>query len=420
MEKIILKNGFTIYIDNLPNVHSFSIDLCIRAGSKYGKESAAGITHFLEHMHFRKLDNYSQSELYYHMESIGSSLLAATYNDFLRFYTKIHPIYFGDALDVFASILKTKQWNHLYVEEEKRVVINEIKEHREMNIDDLFQKVYFEGTPLSKAILGTEASVKRITGKQLASYKKEAFNVNNMALFVSGPIQKSNLEQLENQLGSIDLPFGEKWTSNFKPKNFGNRNPDVTVVNQEWDLIDVDITFDVDIQRIKLYEIDVLNCILGGGIGSRLQMLLREKLGFVYDVSSFVEKYENFCLLRIQYTIDSNLFYQSYSALMQVLNQMKNDLNMRDLNTSLPFFTYNLNFNLDDTQENNFYNEYNVFVLNNNNYQCVMDYDEKSLHRLMNISNDLFKRENLSIICLGDCKDIEKNEIQNLSKVLNT
>lgn len=420
MEKIILKNGFTIYIDNLPNVHSFSIDLCVRAGTKYGKESVAGITHFLEHIHFRKLHDYSQNELYYKMESMGSSLSATTYNDFLRFYTKIHPIYFADALEVFASVLSTKQWDSRYVEEEKRVVINEIKEQGEMNIDDLFQKVYFEGTPLSKAILGTEDSVKRITGKQLASYKKEAFNVNNMALFVSGPIQKSNLEQLENQLGSIDLPFGEKWTSDFKPKNFGNRNPDVTAVNQEWDFTDVDITFDIDIQNIALYEMDVLNCILGGGIGSRLQMLLREQLGLVYDISSYVEKYENFCVLHIQYTIDSDLFYQSYSALMQVLKQMKNDINMCDLKTSLPFFTHNLNFNLDDTQENNFNNEYNAFVLNNNNYQCVMECEEKSLHRLMSISKDLFKTENLSVMCLGDCTGISKSEIQNLSKVLNT
>lgn len=166
-------------------------------------------------------------------------------------------------------------------------------------------------------------------------------------------------------------------------------------------------------------EAEVLNCILGGGTGARLQMVLREDMGLVYDISSFVEMYEELAVLRIQYSIPSDSFYSSYKAVINVLNCLKESINIRDLESTLPFFTDNLQFNLDDTQENNFFNEYNQFVLNTDSGISSLDYDEATIKRLSDIAKDLFVKQNLTVICLGGCDNIKKNKIADISDLLN-
>lgn len=80
-----LDNGLTVLFHQMPNTHSVTVGLYVKAGCLYENEHHIGITHLLEHLHFRKLGVLSQKELYYKMECIGSTLRAATYRDFLKF-----------------------------------------------------------------------------------------------------------------------------------------------------------------------------------------------------------------------------------------------------------------------------------------------------------------------------------------------
>ena len=91
MDEFILNNGFHIASFSMPNTHSITVGLYIRAGSKYESFEENGITHFLEHLHFRRLGDLSQQDLYYNMESIGGTLRAQTGRDYLKFSMKILP-----------------------------------------------------------------------------------------------------------------------------------------------------------------------------------------------------------------------------------------------------------------------------------------------------------------------------------------
>ena len=83
MECIHLNNGLTVFFYQMSNTHSVTISLYVKAGSVY--EEVEGTTHLLEHLHFRKLGKFTQEELYYEMECMGSSLRAAAYRDFMKF-----------------------------------------------------------------------------------------------------------------------------------------------------------------------------------------------------------------------------------------------------------------------------------------------------------------------------------------------
>lgn len=106
-EKLKLKNGLEVWVSRLPNTHSVTVDLFVRSGVAYETSDKLGITHLLEHLIFRELQGFSQRELYFFMESLGTTLKAVTYRDFLRFYLKVLPENAVNVTKIFKSILQT-------------------------------------------------------------------------------------------------------------------------------------------------------------------------------------------------------------------------------------------------------------------------------------------------------------------------
>src|ERR1700686_430679 len=52
-DKTVLPNGLRIVSSSLPHTRSVSISIFIGAGSRYGSDDIAGVSHFLEHMLFK-------------------------------------------------------------------------------------------------------------------------------------------------------------------------------------------------------------------------------------------------------------------------------------------------------------------------------------------------------------------------------
>ena len=105
MFRYSLMNGLQILCYPIPHAYSTAIALYVKCGSINETEQNNGITHLMEHLHFRAMDGISQNELYYRMEKIGSPLRATTYKDLLRFYIKTRPNHLMEAVAFFQSIL---------------------------------------------------------------------------------------------------------------------------------------------------------------------------------------------------------------------------------------------------------------------------------------------------------------------------
>ena len=74
-----LNNGLKIVEYPIDNAQSIEIGLYIKAGARYENKGDNGITHLLEHMHFRQLGNMKQKEIYEYAEKMGSTLRGTTY-----------------------------------------------------------------------------------------------------------------------------------------------------------------------------------------------------------------------------------------------------------------------------------------------------------------------------------------------------
>jgi len=133
MDKNVLKNGLIVYYYPIDNAYSTSIGLYINAGSKMELPEQNGITHMLEHMHFRRLEELSQNELYFSMDKIGANLRAMTHKEYMRFYMKCRPKFFQDTIKFFKKIISMYNWSDEDFEQEKKVVLNEL-DSKESNV----------------------------------------------------------------------------------------------------------------------------------------------------------------------------------------------------------------------------------------------------------------------------------------------
>lgn len=407
---MILNNGLTVLYKQLLGVHSFSFDLFVKAGVRYENKELNGISNLLGSLHYRGINGYDQKQLFHTMESIGSSIQIYTYKDFIRFSMKVHPNYYKTCVDIFKNIFDTYYWDEKVLENEKQTILKQIDEDNQyVNLDEIVSKEYFCESSLSLPIKGCYETVNAISIKQITDFKSSIFNKGNLVFCFSGPVCNEHIEYIEKNLSSVVLNNNRtSIKKNIVPKDFGKRIKHIFWDYYDWDYIDVDVSFDVSIDKKEVKDLDILNCILGEGLGSRLQTVLREELAVLFDIKSFVEKYDDLNILHIQYSVEQSKFLPCFQTVINVLNQLKNSIDNKDIETSLPFYKENLDFLLDEPQKYNFHSVFNSFILNN----CCALESVITPGKLMALADKVFVPTNIFITCLGNDSEIDKNEIE--------
>ena len=420
MEEIILSNGLRMLYCQIVDAYSTSIGLYVKCGSRYEDISNNGVTHFLEHIHFRRLGSLSQDEIYYKTESMGSTLRACTYKDFLRFYMKTHPKHFLDCLMIFKEILASTLWTKEDVELERKVILNELYEKSTyVNIESVVAKAVWGNNPLSLPIIGNEDSIKSLTLQSIVDYKNIAFQKERILLVITGCISERNMAKAKEMLEKVTLATeGPKALVCVSPKpRYVERKPDVCFSNCNWSIVDVCISFDVDIDFVQTEELAILNSILGGGYGSILQRSIREKKCLSSNVYSYFDFYEDAAVLHISFSIEKKNVYDGISGIMILLQGLKKRISERDFLATMPFFTNNLRFLPEDPMTMNFELGWQSFVRNREFLSVeeqIVQYEKVSIKRLVEISNSIFKPENTVITILGSTNKLTKKEIRRI------
>lgn len=413
MNRITLKNKLQILFYPMQNVHSVTVGLYIRAGACYENKSNNGITHFLEHLHFRRLGDWSQNELYYRMESIGSTLKGFTFFDCMKFSMKIHPEYLKDCLEIFKMLITADEWSNNDLKNERNVVINQIEEKNDyVYAETIAKQLVFKGMDIPIEIMGTYENINTFTEEQIRKYKREIFNSENMVLCVTGRVSENDKQTIISCLQDIDINIGERKKMSFIPLKAFERKNSYSAVTLNDNMIDVHLSFDVDRECVSTDMLSLLNCILGDGVGSLLQKSLREDLGFTANVYSDIDFYEDFAVLNIHYSVKKEFLKDSITAVVNILNSMKKDINRKNLDMSLPFLTKNMIFDEDDSEETNNKIAYLTFILGGSyDYPSFDSNPEKIIQNLTEIAKKIFITNNLSIVLIGNNRKITKKSI---------
>ena len=103
VHKEILPNGLAILTEPMEHVHSVSVGIWVRSGSRREPAELNGISHFIEHMVFKGTRGARAEDIAREVDRVGGMLDAFTAKEMVCFNTRVLDEHLPKAFDVLAG-----------------------------------------------------------------------------------------------------------------------------------------------------------------------------------------------------------------------------------------------------------------------------------------------------------------------------
>ena len=292
-QKTTLDNGLRVITVTMPHTQSVSICIFIGIGSRYEAEAEAGVSHFIEHMLFKGTSKRTTAKAISEaIEGVGGILNGGTNKESTAYWCKVTRPHFELALDVLADMLLHARFDPQEIEKERQVIIEEInmiKDSPAQRVDMLIDGLLWPNHPLGRDIAGTRESVTAITRDTMLNYRQGQYLPNNTVVAIAGNIPHQKMITAAGQaLGSWNNQRVRPGYSAYKEQ------PAQRLRIETKDTEQANLCLALPgLSRFhpKRFVLDLLNVVLGGGMGSRLFTEIRDNLGLAYSIHSYVEHF---------------------------------------------------------------------------------------------------------------------------------
>lgn len=307
----------------------------IKTGTRNEPKGCGGLAHFTEHLLFKGTHHRSASVINSRLERLGGELNAYTTKE----ETVIHATILKEDFNVAVSLLVELAYSSVFplkeLEKERGVVIEEIKSYKDSPAEliyDEFEDMIFAGTDLSNPVLGTASSVKKITREDVVGYYNSNFVSENMVFTVVADIP------CERAVAVI-----EREISKFAPKSgeLEFRSDDISIPeplpmapsfskvltkrsHQAHCIIGARGYSFYSPRRIPL--ILLVNYLGGPAANAKLNLLLREKYGLVYNVEVSYAQYRDAGAVTVYFGCDKSNVERCEELILKEIRTLRENL----------------------------------------------------------------------------------------------
>lgn len=260
------------------------------AGSRDETKAEMGMAHFIEHLFFKGTKKRKSIHVLNRLEVVGGELNAYTTKDKTCVYASVNSDYFSRTAELLADIVFHSNFPDKEIEKERNVVHEEIDmylDSPEENILDLFQEKAFLDHPLGFNILGTHDSLNAFDRNAILQFYSAWYTPDKMVFVYSGP---KSLQQVIRILGSHVLSIEPPKNQAKKRLWFDARAYRPFFAEEQTPHVQTYYTLGglaPNNQDESRSAMALLTNILGGpGLNSRLNLAIRERHGFAYDVEA--------------------------------------------------------------------------------------------------------------------------------------
>ena len=297
----------------------------INTGSRDETNQEQGIAHFIEHTLFKGTKKRKAFHILSRLENVGGELNAYTTKEETCIYASFLSPYYERTIELFADISLHSIFPKTEIEKEKEVVIDEINSYRDNPAEEIFDEIedqVFEGHALGRNILGTKELVRGFSRQNIFRFIKRTFNTEETVICSVGNIDFNKLIKLsEKYFGEAKANprgFQRQQFSGYTPKtkrfNKGMYQAHCIIANEAYDR-----------QDKKRATLVLLNNILGGpGLNTRLNMGIREKYGFCYNIESNYTQYSDTGIISIYLGTDFDYLEKTIKLAHKELNKLRN------------------------------------------------------------------------------------------------
>jgi predicted Zn-dependent peptidase len=281
------------------------LGVIINTGSRDEENHQLGIAHFIEHVIFKGTHKRKAFHVISRLEDVGGEIDAYTTKEETCIYASFLKEYTERTIELFSDILFNSSFPEKELEKEKEVILDEINSYKdspgELIFDD-FEELIFSGHPIGRNILGDPKLLKKFTKNHIHEFMKQKYHTDQIVICSVGNIKFPRLVRwVEKYYGAIPPNHRKalrKPLNGYEPKNKvlhkDTHQSHCIIGNRAY-----------DISSKKRLPMELLNNILGGpGMNSRLNLALRERHGFTYNIESFYNPYSDTGIAGIYFGTD--------------------------------------------------------------------------------------------------------------------
>lgn len=203
----ILENGLKILFQNYPGFPSATFMVWYKVGSRNEKFGKTGISHFLEHLSFKRTDFFDRGQIIAEITRNGGAFNAYTARDFTSYYESFS----ANKLEL-AMIIESQRMNNVILEEDDRekevgVILSELEKSSDNPYTALetgLREKAYSHHPYRNPVIGRRDDIKSITLEDLNEYYDKFYAPNNATIVVVGNFnQKQTLELIRKYFEPI-------------------------------------------------------------------------------------------------------------------------------------------------------------------------------------------------------------------------
>ncbi|MGE9752075.1 M16 family metallopeptidase [Bacillus inaquosorum] len=391
IKRYTCQNGVRVVLENNPTVRSVAIGVWIGTGSRHETPEINGISHFLEHMFFKGTSTRSAREIAESFDRIGGQVNAFTSKEYTCYYAKVLDEHANYALDVLADMFFHSTFDENELKKEKNVVYEEIKMYEDAPDDivhDLLSKATYGNHSLGYPILGTEETLASFNGDSLRQYMHDYYTPDRVVISVAGNISDSFIKDVEKWFGSYEAKG--KATGLEKPEFYTEK----LTRKKETEQAHLCLGFKgLEVGHERIYDLIVLNNVLGGSMSSRLFQDVREDKGLAYSVYSYHSSYEDSGMLTIYGGTGVNQLQQLSETIQETLATLKRDgITSKELENSKEQMKGSLMLSLESTNSKMSRNGKNELLLGKHKTldEIINELNAVNLERVNGLARQLF------------------------------
>ncbi|MDO8733693.1 MAG: pitrilysin family protein [Elusimicrobiota bacterium] len=291
VNNIVLDNGFSFIHSGKKNIRLVNVNLFVKGGAAIETDNEAGITNLTVQLLTKGTSNRTSEKIAIESESLGATISAGCSNDFSEVSMIVPSDNFVSAFDIFADVVNNPTFPEKEFAKEKTKTIAAIKSKSDRIFDvayDEFNELIFKNHPYHKPVEGYQTTVSSLTTSQISDNYRKHFKTTNMVLCVTGDVDFETAKKLiEKYFGSIKIIGATEKTKKEQPKIELPKQSKKTYTGKFQQSYIICGFLAPDINQKEYAILKVVNTVLGGGMGSRLFDVLREKSGLVYEGDSF-------------------------------------------------------------------------------------------------------------------------------------
>ena len=316
--------------------------LSIKCGTRDEMGYHNGIAHFVEHTIFKGTEKRRASVINGYLDRLGGELNAFTTKEEIVFHATVLKEDMGKAADLLFELATSAIFPEHEIGVEKGVVLDEIQSYKDSPSEDIFDKfeeLLFEGHPLSGNILGTRASVKKITRLELLKFVKEKFLPCRMAFTVVADMDEAKMEKSVLKLidkyflkSSVECPSAAECVAG--PIQCGYYSTPAGVPfdktlnkrNHQANCIIGGLAPSLYQERERIATVLLCNILGGPANNSILNSVLREKYGWVYSVECGYVQFTDTGMVTVSLGCDKGNLDKCIAAVYKEISKLQETL----------------------------------------------------------------------------------------------